>query len=130
MKSGSVKTESGDVHIHIKGSDLIQYRLTSCLGACGGGSEGGETRKYQNPSREKTVATEILGILVTSNGNKGAYLKPTPVVPLHQPITSPPHPWKRKREKNEEIKVVTCWANHNIDSLVPSRIIKCFALTT
>lgn len=98
------------------------------------GSEGGETRKYQNLLREKTLAAEILGILVTSNGNVGAFLKPPPDRPpsaaYHSPTLHLLLTHGKREGKNEEIKVVTCWANHNIDSLVPSRIIKCFALTT
>lgn len=59
---------------------------------------------------------------------KNHKLIPNKPPPHISPNVSPLHP--QKEGGDEEIKVVTCWANHNIDSLVPSRIIKCFALTT
>lgn len=73
---------------------MIQYHLDKVSG--GTQQRRGETRKYQ-----KTLAAQILGILVTSNGNISK------AVFLHQPITlshpqpvPPPHPWK-EREREE-----------------------------
>ena len=109
----------GCAHTHMKGSNFIQYRLKKYLGACKGSSEGWQTRKYQNPSRKKTLPEEIPGILVTSNGNMVAFLNATPphtrtgsfsfasLSPPPVPVPCP-HPWKERGGKNEEIKVVTC----------------------
>lgn len=68
-----------------------------------------KTRKYQNPSRKKMLAVEILGILVTSHGNMGAYLKPPPDCPLSHPCLTLylllTHENRRGRKKVKKLRL-------------------------